>query len=226
MQWTLIKPKAWLRWSFFIVGLILLGLGISMTMQVKDFGIGPWDVLHYGLFVQFGLTVGTWSIIAGLTIVIISSIVLKSLPQIGTILNMVLIGLFIDLFNFLLTEPEWMAGKILVFILGTLVTAAGIGVYVAPNIGAGPRDSLMLVLTDALQWKVSTVRNAIEITVAVIGWLLGGPVGIGTVFIALFLGTLVGKTLPLSKKILDYLIKKGEGYENLNKRTLRTNHYD
>ncbi|WP_082233739.1 YczE/YyaS/YitT family protein [Halobacillus massiliensis] len=226
MQLTLKKPNLRLRWSFFIVGLILLALGISMTMQVKDFGIGPWDVLHYGLFIQLGLSVGTWSIIAGLTIVIITSIVLKRLPQIGTLLNMVLVGLFIDLFNFILAEPEWLPAKIILFILGTLVTAAGIGIYVAPNIGAGPRDSLMLVLTDALQWKVSTVRNAIEVTVGVLGWLLGGPIGIGTVFIALFLGTFVGKTLPISKNLLDYFIKKGESYENFNKRTLRINHHD
>ncbi|MFC7060734.1 YczE/YyaS/YitT family protein [Halobacillus seohaensis] len=219
-------PYSGLRWSFFIVGLILLGLGISLTMQVKDFGIGPWDVLHYGLYKQFGLTVGTWSIIAGLLIVMISSIVLKKMPQIGTVLNMVLIGVFIDFFNWILPEPEWLVSKIVIFILGTMIIALGIGLYVAPNIGAGPRDSLMLILTDTLQMKVSTVRNGIEIAVALLGWLLGGPVGVGTVFIALFLGAFVGYSLPLSKQLLNFLVRKGEDYENIYKGSLRANHHD
>nr|WP_220127138.1 YitT family protein [Halobacillus locisalis] len=215
-----------LRWSFFTIGLIILGLGISMTMQVKDFGIGPWDVFHYGLFLQLGLTVGTWSIIAGLVIVIIHSIVQKRFPQVGTILNMVLIGVFIDVFNWLLPEPELLFTKLLVFGLGTFVIAIGIGVYVAPDMGAGPRDSLMLLLTKATGWKVSTVRNGIEVTVAVLGFALGGPVGFGTVFIALFLGTFVGYTLPYSKKLLEFLQTKGELYEDIYQRPIRSNHYD
>ncbi|WP_101844383.1 YitT family protein [Halobacillus sp. Marseille-P3879] len=220
------RPVTGLRWSFFIVGLAVLGFGISLTMQVKGFGIGPWDVFHYGLYKQFGLTVGTWSIVAGIVIVLISSLTLKRIPQIGTILNMVLIGVFIDFFNWLLPEPEWFLSKIAVFVLGTLITALGIGLYVAPDMGAGPRDSLMLVLTDWLQWKVSTVRNGIEITVALAGWLLGGPVGLGTIFIALFLGTFVGYSLPLTKQLLNFLIRKGEGYEDFYKGSLRPDHYD
>ncbi|RWZ59981.1 YitT family protein [Halobacillus fulvus] len=215
-----------LRWSFFSIGLIILGLGISMTMQVKAFGIGPWDVFHYGLFLKMGLTVGTWSILAGLAIVVVHAFIEKRVPQIGTILNMVLIGVFIDFFNWLLPEPELFLMQVLMFGLGTTVIALGIGIYVAPEMGAGPRDSLMLMITDATGWKVSTVRNGIEITVAVLGFLLGGPVGLGTVFIALFLGTLVGYTLPMARKSLDLLIRKGEMYENIYERPLRSNHYD
>ncbi|MCP3030414.1 YitT family protein [Halobacillus sp. A1] len=221
-----VRPHTGLRWSFFIVGLTLLGLGISLTMQVRVFGIGPWDVLHYGLYKQLGLTVGTWSIIAGLLIVIISSIVLRTFPKIGTILNMVLIGVFIDFFNWILPEPSWLLNQVIFFVAGTMITALGIGVYVAADIGAGPRDSLMLILTDKLQWKVSTVRNGIEVTVALLGWMLGGPVGIGTVFIALFLGSFVGYSLPLSKRLLNFLMKKGESYENFYKGPLRPDHHD
>ncbi|MCP3025579.1 YitT family protein [Halobacillus sp. A5] len=220
------RPIMGLRWSFFIAGLVILGFGISLTMQVRDFGIGPWDVFHYGLYEQFGLTVGSWSIIAGIVIVVVSSIARKQIPQIGTILNMVMIGVFIDFFNWILPEPEWLVSKIAVFVMGTIITAIGIGVYVAPSIGAGPRDSLMLLLTDWLQWKVSTVRNGIEITVALAGWLLGGPVGAGTIFIALFLGSLVGYSLPLSKQLLNFLIRKGERYENIYEGSLRPNHND
>ncbi|WP_232324904.1 YczE/YyaS/YitT family protein [Halobacillus mangrovi] len=220
------KRETSLRWSFFLVGLVILGLGISMTMQVKSFGIGPWDVFHYGLFLQFGLTVGTWSIIAGLIIVLVSSLVQKRMPQLGTLLNMVLIGIFIDFFNWIMPEPETLVVQTLVFIFGTMVIALGIGIYVAPGIGAGPRDGLMLIITEATGWKVSTVRNGIEITVAVFGFMLGGPVGIGTVFIAFLLGTFVGYTLPYAKKCLQFLIMKGELYENIYQRPLRSNYND
>ncbi|MBX0358822.1 YitT family protein [Halobacillus sp. Nhm2S1] len=215
-----------IRWSFFFIGLVILGLGISMTMQVKEFGIGPWDVFHYGLFLKLGLTVGTWSIIAGLLIVLTSSVLQKRWPQVGTILNMVLIGVFIDFFNWLLPEPETLIMQLFIFISGTFVIALGIGVYVAPEIGAGPRDSLMLLITKATGWKVSSVRNGIEIIVAVLGFALGGPVGAGTVFIALFLGTFVGYTLPQAKTWLQFLIMKGDMYEDIYQRPLRANHHD
>ncbi|MFD1018864.1 YczE/YyaS/YitT family protein [Thalassobacillus hwangdonensis] len=215
-----------LRWAFFFSGLLILGFGIAMTMQAKDLGIGPWDVFHYGLFLQLGLTVGTWSIITGLLIVLLSALFLKEWPQIGTILNMVLIGVFIDLFNWLLPEPETLLAELIVFVTGTVVMAYGIGIYVAANLGAGPRDSLMLVLTDLTGLKVSTIRNLIEITVFLLGWMLGGPLGAGTVFIAFFLGTLVGHTLPQSRKLLEYSMKKGEHNENIDKRPLWADNHD
>jgi uncharacterized protein len=220
------KREGILRWGFFCIGLVILGFGISMTMQVKNFGIGPWDVFHYGLFLQLGLTVGTWSIIAGLLIVLISSVIQRKWPQIGTILNMFFIGIFIDFFNWLLPEPETLLMQLFIFIVGTVVIALGIGVYVAPEIGAGPRDSLMLLITDATGWKVSTVRNGIEVIVAVFGFALGGPIGLGTVFIALFLGTFVGYTLPQAKQWLQFLKMKGDMYENIYQRPLRSNHHD
>ncbi|MGP4074506.1 YczE/YyaS/YitT family protein [Halobacillus sp. K22] len=215
-----------IRWTFFIVGVMILGFGISMTMQVKDFGIGPWDVFHYGLFLKLGLTVGTWSIIAGLIIVILHSFYRKKLPQIGTILNMSFIGIFIDFFNWLLPSPEILSVQLVVFILGTVITASGIGIYVSSGIGAGPRDSLMLMISETMNWKVSNVRNGIEVTVALLGFTLGGPVGIGTVFIALFLGTFVGYTLPASQRLLQFLIMKGDLYEDIYQRPLRSNHND
>ncbi|MYL47857.1 YitT family protein [Halobacillus litoralis] len=220
------KREIFIRWSFFFIGLVILGLGISMTMQVKEFGIGPWDVFHYGLFLQLGLTVGTWSIIAGLLIVLTSSVFQKMWPQAGTILNMILIGVFIDFFNWLLPEPETLVMQLFIFISGTFVIAFGIGVYVAPEIGAGPRDSLMLLITKATGWKVSTVRNGIEIIVAIAGFALGGPVGAGTVFIALFLGTFVGYTLPQAKTWLQFLLMKGDMYEDIYQRPIRANHHD
>ncbi|KGP90436.1 membrane protein [Pontibacillus chungwhensis BH030062] len=223
---TFTQRATFIRWSFFVVGLIILALGISLTIKADRFGIGPWDVFHVGLNEQFGLTVGSWSIIAGLVVVGFTSIVTKSWPQIGTILNMLLIGVFIDIFNYVLPSPETLWSNMAVFLLGITVLAYGIGIYVAPGLGAGPRDGLMLVIRDLTGWKVQWVRNGIEVTVFLLGWLLGGPVGVGTVVIALGLGTIVGYSLPQTKKLLDYMIRRGEAHENLYQGTLRSDHHD
>jgi len=218
--------ELFIHWSFFVIGLIILALGISLTIEADMLGIGPWDVFHVGLYREFGLTVGTWSIITGVAIVALTSIYLKSWPQIGTILNMLLIGIFIDLFLFILPEPQGIPMNLLIFVVGIIVLAYGIGIYVAPNLGAGPRDSLMLVIRDVTGWKVSWVRNGIEVIVFLLGWMLGGPVGVGTVFIAFFLGTVVGYSLPQMQQLLQYMIKRGEMHENINQGTLRTDYND
>ncbi|UFU01391.1 YitT family protein [Radiobacillus kanasensis] len=211
---------------FFVGGLILLALGIALTIKGKDLGISPWDVFHYGLFLHFGLTIGLWSILAGLTIVLVTSVFTRTFPQIGTFLNMILVGLFIDFFNWLLPNIELFWLEVIVFILGILISAYGVGIYVAPNLGAGPRDSVMLLINKATGWKVSRVRNGIECVVCLAGFLLGGPVGIGTILVVLFMGNIVGYAIPHSKQLLDFVIRRGDRDENLNQRTLRLNHHD
>jgi uncharacterized protein len=202
------KREFVIRWAFFFVGLLVLALGITLTIKGKDLGIGPWDVFHYGLFKQLGLTIGTWSIIAGFVILLITGIGTKTFPKIGAFLNMLLIGIFIDLFNFLIPDPESFAAQSIVFAIGILVSGYGIGLYVSADLGAGPRDSLMLLVTEKTGWKVQWVRNGMELIVFFFGWLLGGPVGIGTVVIALGLGSIVGISLPQSKKLLEYVLTK------------------
>lgn len=190
------------RWVFFLVGMIILSLGITMTIKGQRLGIGPWDVLHVGLYRNFGLTIGTWGIITGLLIVVGTAIVLKQWPRFGTWLNMVLIGVFIDLFNWLIPEFHSMTGQVIIFTLGVAIMAYGIGIYVAPNLGAGPRDSLMLIFVEKLGFGIKKVRTTIEVLVAVAGWLLGGPVGLGTVLIALLIGQIVHYALPQCQKLL------------------------
>lgn len=194
------------RWLFFLTGMMLLGLGISMTIKGYRLGIGPWDVLHVGLHQNFGLTIGTWSIIAGFTIITTTSLIRRRWPQFGTWLNMLLIGLFIDLFNFLIPDIHSLIGQLVIFSAGLVVMGYGVGMYVSPKMGAGPRDDLMLILVQKTGLSVSTIRTAIEVTVAVIGWMLGGPVGIGTVLSALIIGRIVQKSLVQCEALLTKLI--------------------
>ncbi|WP_203362923.1 YitT family protein [Bacillus sp. REN10] len=206
-----------LRWTFFILGLVVLSLGVALTIKGKVFGIGPWDVFHYGLYKQLGLTIGTWSILVGIIIILSTWIGTKTPPKIGAIVNMLLLGVFIDIFNALLPAPETFVVQLAFFIVGVLILGFGISLYVSANLGAGPRDSLMLLIVDKTGWSITLVRNGMEITVFLLGWLLGGPVGVGTIFIALFLGKIIQVTLPPCQKWLKQLIEKDESFSILEK---------
>jgi uncharacterized protein len=194
------------RWTFFIVGLLVLALGISMTIKGKRFGIGPWDVFHYGLYKHFGLTLGTWSIMIGFLILLIYIMVKKEIPKIGAWLNMLLLGLFIDLFSWLLPNSSTIVWEGFYFIFGVVILGYGVGIYISANLGAGPRDSLMLLFVERFGWSVKTVRNGMEFTVFLLGWLLGGPIGIGTLFIVFFLGTIVNLSLRQSKEVMEKIL--------------------
>lgn len=185
-----------------------MALGFTLTIKGNKLGIGPWDVLHVGLFMNFGLTIGTWAIIAGLAILTLTAFLYRRMPQIGTFLNMVLVGIFIDVFNFAIPDVETMAGQVFVLVLGIILAGIGIGCYVAPKIGAGPRDSLMLFVVEKTGLSISVVRAGIEVAVAFVGWLLGGPVGIGTIAVALITGRIVQFTLPWFEKVLKKIIEK------------------
>lgn len=196
------------RWLFFLSGLIILALGFTMIIKADRLGIGPWDVLHVGLFLKFGLTIGTWSILVAFILIVISTISQRRLPQIGTFLNMILIGIFIDIYYFLIPDIPSLTGQVLILIGGIVVSGFGVGIYVSPKIGAGPRDSLMLVLMQKTGLSITIVRGGIELTAALIGWALGGPVGIGTIAVALVTGRIVQFTLPQSEALLKKIIQK------------------
>ena len=195
------------RWTFYVVGMLVLSLGITMTIKGQRLGIGPWDVLHVGLYQNLGLSIGSWGIITAFVIVIATTIAIKKLPKLGTWINMFAIGIFIDFFNWLIPEFTSLGGQTAIFSLGVLVMCYGVGLYVSPNMGAGPRDNLMLVSCERTG-SIKQVRTTIEVTVALLGWLLGGPVGIGTIIIALFIGQIVHYTLPQCQKLLLKVIGK------------------
>ncbi|WP_203249148.1 YczE/YyaS/YitT family protein [Sporosarcina beigongshangi] len=199
------KALVW-RWTFYFTGLLVMALGVSMTIKGQKLGVGPWDVLHVGLYKHFGLTIGTWGIITGFVIIVATAIVLKQWPKIGTWLNMLLLGIFIDIFNWLLPDVTTFGGQMVIFIVGVAVMGYGSGIYISPNIGAGPRDSLMLVLVDKTGASVKKIRTTIEVLVAITGWLFGGPIGIGTVLVALFVGHMIHYSLPQSRRVLMKII--------------------
>ncbi|QFT89993.1 hypothetical protein FIU87_15110 [Bacillus sp. THAF10] len=197
------------KWAIYFVGLLIMAFGIVLMIRA-DFGSAPWDVFHIGLFYQFGLTIGTWSIIVGFFILAISTLLAKKLPQLGAFLNMLMVGVFIDLYLMIpiLKTPVSTAGKMGMLCAGILIIGVGIGVYISSRCGAGPRDSLMIVLTEKTGWKVQHIRLGMEIVVLCLGWLLGGPVFVGTILFSISIGTIVGWTLPACQRFTDSLMEK------------------
>lgn len=183
-----------LRLTQLLLGLACYGVSISLMLEAK-LGNQPWDVLHQGIARRTGLSVGTVLIIVG-AVVLLCWIPLRERPGIGTVSNIVVIGLVVDLGNAVLPTPDHLAARIAFLIGGILLCGFASGLYIGANLGPGPRDGLMTGLTK-YGWSLRGWRTTIEIAVVAIGALLGGTVGIGTVAYALAIGPLAQFFLPL-----------------------------
>lgn len=189
------------RLVFFLVGIVIVSIGIVFTMRASSIGVGAWDVLHIGLTDTFGLTVGMWSIMLGSLILLIDCIYSKRLPRVGTIIDMVLTGVLIDLFNQIIPVVHSDSMQIIAYLVGLLMLAFGIGMYIIANLGIGPRDTLMMLISNNTTMSVAKTRTIIEVGAAVVGFALGGPIGIGTVIMAFFLGPLVQKAMAWNETL-------------------------
>lgn len=176
-----------------LLGLLLCGWGISAGVA-SDLGLGPWDVLHQGVSRHTGIPIGMTAILTGL-IVLTLWWPLRERPGLGTVLNVLLIGIVIDVTLLWLTTPESVTLRVLLMLAGPLLFAIGSGFYIGVGLGPGPRDGVMTGLARR-GWPVGGARATIEIGVLVVGWLLGGTVGLGTVLFALTIGPLVHWFLP------------------------------
>ena len=175
------------------IGLVLFGLGIGMMLQ-SDWGLPPWDVLHQGLAEQFGLTVGVWSIIVS-ALVLLAWLPLRERYGIGTLLNAVIIGVIIDLAALVIPAPDQLLWRVVLNLAGIALIGFASGLYIGANLGPGPRDGLMTAIARRGP-SIRATRWAIEITVLIIGILLGGTFGPGTIAFALLIGPIVQFFLP------------------------------
>lgn len=173
-----------IRYTFFFMGLICFGLGIAISVKVKHLGLHPWDVLNLAFFEHFGLSIGAWSVIVGLVLIMVSLLVSRDYVNIGTFLNALLIGPILDFFLWLnvLPEPSHTWVDYLLLVMGILIVGLGGGLYVAGGIGAGPRDGFMLSMAERTGFSVSKSRIMVECFVLLVGYLLGGPVFLVTFF--------------------------------------------
>jgi uncharacterized membrane protein YczE len=188
-----------LRVAQLIWGLFLYAVGIVLTVHA-NLGAAPWDVFHLGLSRITGITLGMTSIAVGIVIVAVS-VLMKEHVGFGTLSNMILIGAFIDVLRFggIIPEAHTFLPGLVMMIAGLFVIAVASFFYMGAGYGAGPRDTLMVVLARRTGRSVGLCRAIIEGTALVCGWLLGGHAGIGTVISAFGIGFAVQIVFTLLK---------------------------
>jgi uncharacterized membrane protein YczE len=196
MSWfrRLVPPPRPRRLTQLYAGLVLYGFSDAL-MLLAGLGVDPWDVFHQGLSRRFGLGVGTWAIIVG-AIVLALWIPLRQRPGFGTVSNVIVVGAVIDLCLATIPAPHGLTLRVFVLLAGVGLNGVATGAYIGAGLGPGPRDGVMTGLA-ARGHSIRVVRTAIELTVLVSGWLLGGTVGVGTVVYALAIGPLAHIFIPL-----------------------------
>ncbi len=177
------------------VGLALYGFSMALFVA-SDLGVMPWDVLHQGLARHVGGTIGQWSILVG-AVVLLGWVPLRERPGVGTVSNVVVIGLAIDASLAVLPDPDLLALRIAYAAAGLVLNAIATALYIGARLGPGPRDGLMTGLVRRTGGSVRLVRTSIEVVVVVAGWLLGGTLGVATAAYAIGIGPLVQVFLPL-----------------------------
>jgi uncharacterized membrane protein YczE len=179
-----------------VVGQWIFGTGEAFLVA-SGLGVSPWTVLAQGIAVRAGLPIGlaTFAVSA---LVLLLWIPLRERPGLGTVCNMVVIAAALQVMVGVLPSPPNYPAGLAFVLLGIVLIGIGSGFYLTANLGPGPRDGWMTGLHVRFGWPVAVVRLAIEASVLVVGWLLGGTVGIGTVLFALLIGPAVGYGLKLA----------------------------
>ena len=198
----MLKP---VRWNTFLrdflviqIGFLLYGLALALIVRA-NLGTGTWLVLEVALADIFGIQIGTMTVYMGF-IVLIVALVLREQVGWGTLGNILSIGPWLNLFlNIISTPKDNLVLQIVMFLSGILIQGAATAIYIGVDAGAGPRDSLMLAIHRTTGLSIRLARGAIEILVVLIGWLLGGPLGLGTVIFALLIGPSVQWAFRLFK---------------------------
>lgn len=170
--------------------------GVSMAMMIRStLGVDPWDVFHAGVASRVPLTFGQVTIVTG-ALVLLLWWPLRQWPGLGTIANVFVIGLAADAGLALISAPAGLPAQLVLLVVGIVLNGVAGGLYIGSQLGPGPRDGLMTGLARRTGLSIRLVRTLLEVTVLVIGWTLGGPVGLGTVLYAVSIGPLVQFFLP------------------------------
>lgn len=182
-----------LRGVLLVAGLVAYGASVALMLR-SELGLMPWSVLDQGLASSVGLAVGTWSMTIG-AVVLLLWIPLRRRPGIGTLCNVVLVGLSIDATLAVVPEVRTLAVRVPLLLAGVLLNGVATGAYIGAGLGPGPRDGLTTGIA-ARGHSVRVVRTSIEVLVLGVGWLLGGTVGVGTLLYALTIGPIMHVTVP------------------------------
>jgi uncharacterized membrane protein YczE len=194
------RPK-FSTFFFLCFGLTLFGLGEGLLI-VSFTGASPWSVLAQGISLNINLSIGTITLLISIAVLVLW-IPLGLKPGMGTIFNALIIAFMIDLCIKFVPTPSNYTNQILLAVLSVLAVGIGGGIYLISNLGAGPRDGLMIGLQKLTKLPIAAVRGTLEMSIVSIGWYLGGTVGIGTLLFAFGIGPCVALGLYLVDKIFN-----------------------
>ncbi len=194
------KPK-FSTFFFLCFGLILFGLGEGLLI-VSFTGASPWSVLAQGISLNVNLTIGTITFLISIAVLILW-IPLNLRPGMGTIFNALIVALMIDLCIKFIPTPSNFIHQLILAVMSVVIVGIGGGLYLVSNLGAGPRDGLMIGLQKITNLPIAAVRATLEISVVSVGWYLGGTVGVGTLLFAFGIGPCVALGLYIVDKIFD-----------------------
>ena len=193
LSWSSNSPsnfKPSLKTLFYLfLGLIIFGFGEGLLI-VSGIGASPWNVLHQGIAVSLGLSIGTIAFLVSFLVLLLWYFLDQKIGM-GTIINFIIIAIMIDATIYYFDKPNEFFTQLLMVFIGILIVGFGTAMYLIANLGAGPRDGLMTGLQKKTNAPIALVRTSIEIFVVLLGWFLGGTVGIGTLLYALGIGTAV-----------------------------------
>ena len=205
VKWSSDKPynfrPKFSTFFFLCFGLMLFGLGEGLLI-VSFTGASPWSVLAQGISLNVDLSIGTITFLISVAVLILW-IPLRQKPGMGTFFNALIIALMIDLCIKFVPTPSSNVYQLILAIISVIIVGIGGGIYLVSNLGAGPRDGLMIGLQKITNFPIAVVRATLEISVVSVGWYLGGTVGLGTLFFAFGIGPCVAFGLYLVGKIFD-----------------------
>ena len=205
VKWSSDKPynfrPKFSTFFFLCFGLTLFGLGEGLLI-VSFTGASPWSVLAQGISLNINLSIGTITLLISLAVLVLW-IPLGQKPGMGTIFNALIIAIMIDLCIKFVPTPSNYIHQLILAIISVIIVGIGGGIYLVSNLGAGPRDGLMIGLQKLTKLPIAVVRAALEISAVSVGWYLGGTVGVGTLLFAFGIGPCVALGLYLVDKIFD-----------------------
>ena len=193
------------RWSQLLSGLFFFGFAAAMMLRAS-FGVDPWTVFAEGFHVTWGFGIGWVIVVSGLVVLLIW-IPLRQRPGVGTVLNALLVGPFMEVGLAVIETPETVIQRVFLYAAGLLMMGIASGLYIGARFGPGPRDGLMVGFNARFGYPMWAVRTVVEVTVLVIGWSLGGSFGVGTVIFALAIGPIAQRAIRVFR-VPDYSAKE------------------
>lgn len=208
-----------MKYVFYVIGILILTLGISFTIQ-SDIGTSPFDALLVGLSKNVGLTVGSWEIIIALVLICVNSFLIKQRPEVLGLLTAIITGVGIDMWLFLLenliTLEMWYL-KVICFATGLVIIGLGTAIYLHTNFAPMPIDRLTLIILDLTKTSILLSRTFIYLVFLIFALIFNGPIGLGTILTVCLGGVILNYFKPLTQVVLDGILIRSGSSSNENK---------